>query len=79
MSPCNALQRISTVLPHVGWRTVKPVFGNACVAGYTESPNFPTLIPFQVGFGGVRDAFVSTLAESTELDFLFANGFEDLP
>ena len=50
--------------------------GSAYVAGFTESSNFPTRNPFQANFGGVRDAFVSKLAESNDADFIFANGFE---
>src|SRR5271157_469613 len=35
--------------------------GNAYVAGYTFSPDFPTQNPIQGVFGGVADAFVSEL------------------
>lgn len=50
--------------------------GSAYVAGYTESNNFPRANAFQSAFGGVRDAFVSKLADSTNGDFIFADGFE---
>jgi hypothetical protein len=33
------------------------VYGQAYVGGDTESPNFPTVLPFQAAFGGLRDAF----------------------
>ncbi len=35
--------------------------GNAYVAGYTTSTNFPTMNPFQSTFGGGYDAFVTKL------------------
>lgn len=50
--------------------------GSAYVAGFTESDNFPRINAFQAAFGGVRDAFVSKLAEINDADFIFANGFE---
>jgi hypothetical protein len=50
--------------------------GNAYVAGFTESANFPTRNPFQAAFGGVRDAFVSKLVANDINDFIFADGFE---
>ena len=50
--------------------------GSAYVAGFTESNNFALINPFQAAFGGVRDAFVSKLADNNEADFIFANGFE---
>lgn len=50
--------------------------GSAYVAGFTESDNFPRVNAFQAAFGGVRDAFVSKLAETNDADFIFANGFE---
>lgn len=46
------------------------------MAGFTESDNFPRINAFQAAFGGVRDAFVSKLAEINDADFIFANGFE---
>ncbi len=50
--------------------------GNAYVAGYTESINFPTTAAFQSAFGAVRDGFVSKIAETNDLDLIFADGFE---
>ncbi|HWS28077.1 MAG TPA: SBBP repeat-containing protein, partial [Xanthomonadales bacterium] len=50
--------------------------GSAYVAGFTESLNFPTQNAFQTSLGGGRDAFVSKLAETSDGDFIFANGFE---
>lgn len=50
--------------------------GDAYVAGYTESLNFPTTAAFQSAFGAVRDGFVSKIAETTDLDLIFADGFE---
>jgi hypothetical protein len=50
--------------------------GSAYVTGFTESPNFPILAPFQAGFGAVRDAFVTKLVDVTAADFIFADGFE---
>jgi uncharacterized repeat protein (TIGR01451 family) len=41
--------------------------GNAYVAGYTESTNFPTLNPLQTAYGGGPDAFVAKI--STSADF----------
>ncbi len=38
--------------------------GEAYVAGYTVSPDFPTLNPYQAGYGGGCDAFVSKLSSS---------------
>jgi hypothetical protein len=35
--------------------------GNAYVAGYTGSANFPTMNPFQASLGGTEDAFVTKL------------------
>jgi len=35
--------------------------GNAYIAGYTFSSNFPTVAPYQSAFGGGSDAFVSEL------------------
>ncbi len=35
--------------------------GNAYIAGYTASLNFPTVAPVQAGFNGLDDAFVSEL------------------
>ena len=32
--------------------------GNAYVAGYTSSFDFPTVAPIQTGFGGLYDAFL---------------------
>jgi hypothetical protein len=37
--------------------------GNAYVAGYTSSSNFPTMNPLQGSFGGVFDAFIVKLTE----------------
>ncbi len=50
--------------------------GSAYVAGYTESTNFAITTPFQAAFGGVRDAFVTKLADAGATDFIFADGFE---
>lgn len=36
--------------------------GNAYVTGTTASSNFPTSVPLQPAFGGVRDAFVAKLS-----------------
>jgi len=38
--------------------------GNAFVAGYTKSSNFPTLNPYQAAYGGDGDAFVTKLSSS---------------
>ncbi len=38
--------------------------GNAFVAGYTKSSNFPTLNPYQATYGGDGDAFVTKLSSS---------------
>ena len=38
--------------------------GSAYVAGFTESTDFPTMTPFQSVFGGVRDAFVTKIADN---------------
>jgi hypothetical protein len=35
--------------------------GNIYVAGYTSSPDFPTVAPIQTGFNGLYDAFVSEI------------------
>ena len=35
--------------------------GNACVTGYTDSSNFPTMNPLQPAYGGNGDAFVAKL------------------
>ncbi|MEZ5521601.1 MAG: SBBP repeat-containing protein [Dokdonella sp.] len=35
--------------------------GRACVGGYTSSANFPAVLPWQAGYGGVQDAFYFVL------------------
>jgi hypothetical protein len=50
--------------------------GSAYVAGFTESSNFPIANPFQAAFGGLRDAFVSKLVDSSISDLIFADGFD---
>jgi len=38
--------------------------GKAFVIGYTTSPDFPTKNPYQAGYGGMNDAFVTSLSST---------------
>ena len=51
--------------------------GNAYVTGYTRSPNFPLLNPFQASYTGSQDAFVSVLATTTCISGYKLNEQED--
>jgi len=39
--------------------------GNICIAGQTQSSDFPTKNPFQTGFAGTEDGFVASFSIST--------------
>ena len=52
------------------------LIGQAYVAGFTESINFPVTAPFQAAFGAVRDGFITKIGEGNNSDIIFADGFE---
>ena len=45
----------------VGYGIAVDASGNSCVTGFTSSPNFPMMNPFQATYGGSTDAFITKL------------------
>jgi hypothetical protein len=73
LSPAGNLLPYSTLIGGSGsdaaWAVALDPWGNAWIAGMTDSTSFPALAPLQARYGGGRDAFVTQFSAGGSLLF----------